>query len=508
MKLAMQVAPTVWSRRQCLGALATIGMGSLISPRTLAATPETAWYSSYAPLDDPAFKGSLYADGLPVEGQLPPELRGTLYRNGPARFSKGSSRLTHWFDGDGMLQALRIDGGRVSHHGRLLVTPKVAQEDAAGRFLYGGFGSSVDSPQSWSLPDTINPANINLLIMDQGRKLYALWEAGSALQVAPDTLIGQGFKVWSPETAGAPFSAHPRIASDGTVWNFGYMPGSGKLLIYQISSNGQLKRQTVLDVPNADLVHDFAITERHLVFLLQPLKFERSTNQPNLLAGMNWDSHAPMIACVVAMADWSKTLIELPNSGTFHLGNAYERGDSIYLSYVHHHNILHTMRSFDVSPSASHSTLLDTVWTHVELQASRRNSLVQSTDLRQVEFPRFDSRRIGQRQQLTVMLQRSPVLSKHSVLGFNTVLSTDGETIQKYDYGEGWLAEEHIYVPHPHKSAEKEGWILGTAYHWPTEKTTLSVFGAGQISAGPVARVQLPYGLPLGLHGQFAPTRT
>ena len=31
----------------------------------------------------------------------------------------------------------------------------------------------------------------------------------------------KGFKVWSPETAGAPFSAHPRRAPDGTVWSFG-----------------------------------------------------------------------------------------------------------------------------------------------------------------------------------------------------------------------------------------------------------------------------------------------
>jgi carotenoid cleavage dioxygenase-like enzyme len=67
------------------------------------------------------------------------------------------------------------------------------------------------------------------------------------------------------------------------------------------------------------------------------------------------------------------------------------------------------------------------------------------------------------------------------------------------------LAEEHIYVPHPTLTHEKAGWVLGTAYHWPTEKTTLSVFNAGQISAGPVAQMPLPYGLPLGLHGQFVP---
>lgn len=501
----MPTAHTAWNRRQWLGALAALGC--LSSTRTQAATTETAWHSSYAPLDAPGFAGRLHTERLPVQGQLPAELRGTLYRNGPARFGRGSSRLTHWFDGDGMLQALRIEGGQVSHQGRLLATPKAAQESAAGRFLYGGFGSTVDAPQPVSQPDAINPANINLLAMDQGRQLYALWEAGSALQVSPDTLDSLGFKVWSPETAGAPFSAHPRVAPDGTVWNFGYMPGTGKLLIYQIAPNGQLQRQTVLTVPNADMVHDFAITERHLVFLLHSLKFERpATALPNLLAGMRWDAQAPMLACVVAMADWHTTLIELPNSGVFHLGNAFERGDRIHLSYVHHHDILHTTRSFDVSPGTPHPAVLDTAWTEVELHPASRHASVRATDLRQVEFPRFDPRRTGLRQQMTVMLQRGPALADSPVQGFNTVLTTDGKRTQRHDYGAGWLAEEHVYVPHPHNTDENAGWVLGTAYHWPSEKTTLAVFNAGQINAGPVARVQLPYGLPLGLHGQFVAT--
>ena len=503
----MHQTSTAWSRRQWLGAMVALGStGSLSSTSARAATNSTAWHSSYAPLDAPGFAGQLRTDRLPVQGSLPAALRGTLYRNGPARFGRGDSRLTHWFDGDGMLQALRIDNGQVSHHGRLLVTPKSTQEATAGRFLYGGFGSTVAKPLPVPQADVINPANINLLHIDQGRQLYALWEAGSALQVSPDTLESQGFKVWSPETSGAPFSAHPRVAPDGTVWNFGYLPGTGKLLIYQIAPNGQLQRQTVLDVPNADMVHDFAITERHLIFLLQPLKFKRTAAPlPHLLAGMAWNAQAPMLACVVAMADWRSVLIELPNSGVFHLGNAHERGDQIHLAYVHHPDILSTLRSFDVSPGAPHPEQIGTVWTELDLHLKSRRAVVRRTDLTHVEFPRFDPRRVGLGQQLTVMLQRGQALVGSQVFGFNTVLTHDGEHTQRHDYGPGWLAEEHIYVPHPTLTPEKAGWVLGTAYHWPTEKTTLSVFNAGQLSAGPVAQVPLPYGLPLGLHGQFVP---
>ena len=40
---------------------------------------------------------------------------------------------------------------------------------------------------------------------------------------------------------------------------------------------------------------------------------------------------------------------------------------------------------------------------------------------------------------------------------------------------DGWIAEEHLHVPHPDKPADTDGWIIGSAYHWPTEKTTVSV---------------------------------
>ena len=501
----MQQTSSLWNRREWLTSLAALGLGTALGVR--AATPANAWHSSYASFDAPDFAGYLRTDHLPVQGKLPAALRGTFYRNGPARFGRGTSRLTHWFDGDGMLQALRINDGQVSHQGRILSTSKTVQEADAGRFLYGNFGSSPVNPLPVTAPDTINPANINLLPMEQGRKLYALWEAGSALEVSPDTLQSYGYKVWSPDTAGAPFSAHPRVAPDGTVWNFGSLVGSGKLLIYQIAPNGQLQRQTVLSLPNADIVHDFAITERHLVFLLQPLKFERTGEPlPNLLAGMHSDAQAPMIACVVAKADWRSTMIELPNSGLFHLGNAFEHGDQIHLSYVHHNDILSTMKSFDVSTEATQPVQLASVWTDVELQPASRRAVVRRTPLTQVEFPRFDPRRTGRPQQITIMLQRSQALAALPVMGFDSLVVLNGERTERHTYGEGWLVEEHLYVPHPYRTEEKAGWVLGTAYHWPSEKTTLSVFNAAQISAGPVAQVQLPYGLPLGLHGQFVPS--
>ena len=58
----------------------------------------------------------LLAESLPreqdyacqVEGQLPKELNGTLYRNGPGLFERNGLRKRTILDGDGMIQQFRF----------------------------------------------------------------------------------------------------------------------------------------------------------------------------------------------------------------------------------------------------------------------------------------------------------------------------------------------------------------------------------------------------------------
>jgi len=49
-----------------------------------------------------------------VEGKIPPEIVGTLYRNGPGIFQRAGVRKRCILDGDGMVQAFRIFNGRVN----------------------------------------------------------------------------------------------------------------------------------------------------------------------------------------------------------------------------------------------------------------------------------------------------------------------------------------------------------------------------------------------------------
>ena len=59
-----------------------------------------------------------------IHGRAPSGLEGVLYRNGPGRFRRPGGSATHWFDGDGLMRAFRIQDGQATLEARFADTPK------------------------------------------------------------------------------------------------------------------------------------------------------------------------------------------------------------------------------------------------------------------------------------------------------------------------------------------------------------------------------------------------
>jgi all-trans-8'-apo-beta-carotenal 15,15'-oxygenase len=78
-----------------------------------------------------------------VEGKVPAELRGTLYRNGPGLFDRGGLRKRNILDGDGMVQAFRFHDGGVHYTNRFVRTAKFIAEAASGRFIYPSWSTQA-----------------------------------------------------------------------------------------------------------------------------------------------------------------------------------------------------------------------------------------------------------------------------------------------------------------------------------------------------------------------------
>ena len=72
-------------------------------------------------------------EDLPVTGQFPAWLTGTLIRNGPGQFEVGNESYKHWFDGLAMLHKFSFRHGRVSYANRFLETGDFLEAAKHGR---------------------------------------------------------------------------------------------------------------------------------------------------------------------------------------------------------------------------------------------------------------------------------------------------------------------------------------------------------------------------------------
>jgi all-trans-8'-apo-beta-carotenal 15,15'-oxygenase len=86
----------------------------------------------------------------------------------------------------------------------------------------------------------------------------------------------------------------------------------------------------------------------------------------------------------------------------------------------------------------------------------------------------------------------------HSIRSVNV----DTGKTDEYDYGSDYLVEEHVIVENG-SEPQKNGWLIGTALHWPSKKSCVSLFEAENLAAGPIAKAWLPFHIPLGFHGNF-----
>jgi carotenoid cleavage dioxygenase len=500
------MAPQLQRRALLLRLMATASAPAWLPARSHAATRDdwqaayeaapARWKSGFAtpPADFPPVRAA-------VRGRFPDAVAGTLFRNGPAGHDLGGERYHHWFDGDGMVQRFAIDGREVLHQGRYVVTPKRVAELRAGRRIAEAFGTVPPGAEPPASPDSINVANTSVLPL--AGELLALWEGGSATRLDARTLETLGLKTWRPDFAGMPFSAHPRVDPDDTVWNFGIGAGQDLLALYEIAPDGALRRAEAITVPDLPMVHDFAVTARHLVLLMPPLVYDpkRKAAGTSFLDAHVWRPELGMRVLVIDKQDWARRhTLALPAGFLFHVGNAWEEqapgGTRIHIDYVRSDTaatVFTTSRELMRARWVQRPTPQLTVAT-LDLGTGRATQAALPFD---AEFPRIDPRRTGLRHRRVV--HASAALPDRP--GFTAVALTDVETgrSQRYSYGRQAMVEEHVFVP----DGQGPGWVLGTALDVGRQKTLLSCFAADALAAGPVAQATLPYALPLGLHGAF-----
>lgn len=482
-------------------ALATTSLlaGPVRALDTLAPTPD--WSLGWRSVD----VDRMPPLALSLEGNLPAQLHGHLYRNGPARTERGGVRYQHWFDGDGMIQDFHLSSKGITHQGRFVQTRKYLREQKAGRFLYRSAGTVVPDAEPAGNNDTANVANTALLPWDD--ELLALWEGGSAYRVDPATLDTLGRKDWRDDLIHMPFSAHPLLEKDGTMWNVGaapYVGKDGKLFVYHISPNQGVLAMQAIDLPVASYLHSFAMTERYLVFYLGPHRYEHGA--ATFVDSFAW---SPELGSKILLVDkndlTARRWFEAPAGFVFHCAAAYELGSQVVAPMCVYptaevmqagmNELMHgnPAARYPVFPRAQLTTL------RLDLKTGKATSEASGTLL---EFPGTDPRQAGSATAIFGVGHSPDAPPTYSDAIVR--VEPEGGRVTRYAFPEHHIVEEPLFVPGSGRR-DSGGYLVGSFLDFQKAQTGIFVLEANNLEAGPIAMARMERSLPLGFHGCFVP---
>ncbi|OKH29153.1 carotenoid oxygenase family protein [Chroogloeocystis siderophila] len=450
-----------------------------------------------------------------IEGQIPPELQGTLFRNGPALLDINGTPIHHPFDGDGMISAIAFKDGRAHFRNRFIRTAAFIEEQKAGTILYRGvFGTQ--KPGGW-LANAFdlrlkNIANTNVVYW--GGKLLALWEAADPHRLDPVTLETLGKDSLNGVLAdGEAFAAHPRIDprcnQDGGVpcmVNFSIKPGlSSTITIFELDPAGNVIRQHAHNVPGFAFIHDFAITENYCIFFQNPIAFNPIPFVLGLRGAGECIKFLPNQPTRIVVIERNKSrqvqILETQSGFVFHHANAFEQGDEIFIDSICYESFPEVEAGSDFKQVDFDALKPGQMWRfHVNLQQQTVSR--ELIEPRCCEFPTMHPEKVGRACRYLYMG------AAHAATGnapLQAILKVDLESGQRqlWSAAPRGFVSEPIFVERPGGESEDDGWILALVYDATYHRSDVVILNARNLEQGAIARLHLKHHVPYGLHGSF-----
>lgn len=436
---------------------------------------------------------------LKVIGHLPDGLAGTFLRNGPNPQFAPVGKY-HLFDGDGMIHGVTFDGEGGAHYRNRFVESKgLLAERTAGHAVYGGLSEFTMPPDDIAASAGFMKNTANTNVVRHAERIFALMEAGVPTELAPD-LSTIGEFTFDGRLAG-PMTAHPHVdPTTGEMCFFGYSLFPPFLRYHVIAADGQLDRTVEIDVGRSTMMHDFVITDRHVIFFDLPALFDID----RLMAGeggVYWDGAAGARIGVMPRDGGTDdvTWIEVDPFYVFHFMSAQERPDGTIEVIGCRSSQLPISFGDDAEPPADATPTLHR-WIIDVANATVRT---ERLDDRGGDFPRINESFTGLPHRYGYVA--TAATGGPDGIAFDGVVKWDLEsnTEQHHSYGESALAGEAVFAPDPARDKEDGGWLLNFVTDSASQETSLVVLDAADLAAGSVCEVQLPRRVPFGFHGNW-----
>ena len=460
---------------------------------------------------------------LEVTGTIPEHLDGRYVRNGPNPVAELDPRTYHWLMGDGMVHGVRLREGRAEwYRNRWVRGPRAAR--ALG-----------EPHRQTRLRAGIEAIGANTNVITHGGRTIALIEGGNACHELTEELDTIGS--WDVgDTLSGGYTAHPKRDPDtGELHAVSYHFGRGNTVQYSvIDRDGRARRAVDITVGGSPMMHDFALTQNHVVFLDLPVTFNpraaaammpRPLRMParlmlsaiigriripdpiTALAGRGlpangdfpyrWNPRYPARLGVMPRQGGNTDVrwFDIEPCYVFHTLNAYDDNNSIVLDVVRH------PKMFDINTHGPHDKGPPTLerWT-VNLTTGAIGQ--QRLDDHSQEFPRIDERRVGKPHRYGYSLSLREQQVQHSVALLKHDLDTNKTITRKF--GANREPGEFIFEPNTTSSSEDDGVLMGFVHDRSTDRSDLMLLDATTLDT--IATVHLPVRVPHGIHGNWLPT--
>ena len=440
-----------------------------------------------------------------TRGPWPAELRGTLYRNGPGLFERNGVGKRSLGDGDGMIRAYRIGDGQVSFRSRFIRTTKFREEEAAGRYLYPTW--STRAPGGWlrNIGRRRRSQAEENVIFHRG-KLLAFDEVGLPWALDPETL-----ETVSRYQVGAPgdwptFLTHSKkdpFNGEWTVVGSDYHRPERMRIVVE-NRNGEVVSDRRVRAPRPSYVHDFFATPLYLVFNINALRMKplkALLGLEHVAGALHWQPEMGNVAFVVPKDGSAPFGLPAPAVWSVHTVNAYEVGEEIVCDFIGLDNpdylfdkdgafsaIMRDIVRTDAPAGRVHRWRIDT---------AAKTVAPEILDDHSYELPTVDPLRLGLPYRHAYLAAMRPGQWWPS-----GIARLDVQTGRREFY-EGRRTQvfgEPLFVPRQGGGTD-EGWVLAEALDGRERTTTLHLFDAGRVSAGPIAEATLRQPMPTSFHG-------
>jgi all-trans-8'-apo-beta-carotenal 15,15'-oxygenase len=445
-------------------------------------------------------------DLTPLSGHIPQGLRGTLYRNGPGRLTRGNQRVGHWFDGDGAILAVQFTDTGASALYRYVQTQGYQRETDANRYLFPNYGMTAPGFfwDNW-VKEVKNAANTSVIALED--KLLALWEGGLPHSLDLQTLETRGLDDLSGLTQEEPFSAHPKVdPRTGEIFNFGVTPGAKtRLHLYRSHPNGQILQKNTFPLDWMPLVHDFALAGSYLVFLISPVR----VNLFPVLCGFQSYSEAmqwkPELGTRILVFDRSSLSLVCENATDpwfqWHFGNGcVNSAGNIEIAFVRYEDFQTNQYLKEVATGETKTVAPGTFWRIVLDSGSGKVLTTEKLLDRSCDFPVVSPLVVGDSWQYTALsVHRSTRENADEILGLPAIYNHKTGDLSIANLENNEYASEPIFVADG--SAPEQGWLIAVVYNGNHHRSEVRIYRSLELE--PLCCLGLPSVIPPGFHGTW-----